>query len=236
MSTSRSCARPTGTRAKLARTSWSSLRDEAFRFCDLAARIADWAFTADATRVLVPSVGLCVHPWLFAHHSLAVVATDISRTALETLKWPERLPKMYGRQAKDRWDLHEAALYGGDHPHRFELVPNLDDPATASQLRERINFAQCDWADLPVEDASVDVIFATNALPRDDEERTRRVFAEWARVIRPRGLVFTAMHNARGATATAYFESLGWMRVSALRGEAAPNTDKPLFEEYLSSG
>ncbi len=39
-------------RSKLARTSWSSLRDEAYRFCHLATKVAEQAVSAKASRVL----------------------------------------------------------------------------------------------------------------------------------------------------------------------------------------
>jgi ubiquinone/menaquinone biosynthesis C-methylase UbiE len=73
-------------------------------------------------------------------------------------------------------------------------------------------------------------------LPRDGNERRQRVLDEWVRVIRPGGLIFCAMHNPNGATATPYFENLGWQRIDALRGERTRTTDKPMFQEYLSSG
>jgi ubiquinone/menaquinone biosynthesis C-methylase UbiE len=62
----------------------------------------------------------------------------------------------------------------------------------------------------------------------------RRVLSEWARVIRPRGLVFLVMHNDRYPPASSFFETLGWKRVDALAGE--PLGETTAFQEYLSSG
>jgi SAM-dependent methyltransferase len=172
-------------RQKLERTSWSQLRDAAYRFSSLAIRIADWAVRANAKRVLVPSNGLCVDPWLFADRGLTVIATDISSTALETVRHPERLPQMYGREAKARWEIGESAMYGGSHPASFEGMPNLADPDVVAALGARLEWIEADWTAVPIEDESIDVVFATNALPRNEIEERRRVVREWARVVRP---------------------------------------------------
>lgn len=44
------------------------------------------SLTCSLTKVLVPSVGLCVHPWLFADCGMHVIATDIAATALASIQ------------------------------------------------------------------------------------------------------------------------------------------------------
>jgi SAM-dependent methyltransferase len=214
--------------------SFSSLRREVYRFSARAMQVARWSATRAPVRVLIPSVGLCVHPWLFAAASLSVVATDISRTALATLTNPCALPRVYGAKAQERWDIHESAAYGGQHPEGFEPMPDLENERTCAALRPRIEFIEADWADLPLEDASIDVVFATNALPRGDDETRASVLAEWARVARTGGLIFTQMHNDAGPMAGAFFEQLGWQRIDTLTDERRPGVTA--FLEYLSSG
>jgi hypothetical protein len=221
-------------REKLRCTSFSSLRDEVYRFSDQATNIARSAATERSLRVLVPSVGLCVHPWLFAAASLSVVATDVSHTALATLANPSALPRVYGAKAQERWDISQSAAYGGHHPAPFASMPQLEDENTCAALRRRMSFIEADWARLPLEDASVDIVFATNALPRDDDEARGRVLGEWARVVRPGGLVYTQMHNDVGPSASAFFERLGWQPVDSLPEERRPGVTT--FLERISSG
>jgi SAM-dependent methyltransferase len=222
-------------RVKLARMSWHSLRDEVYRFCDLATQIARWTAEQGYSSVLIPSVGLCVHPWLFAHHSLSVIATDISPTALDAVAHPERLPRMYGTAAKERWEVSEAAMwFGGRNPHSFEPMPDLERAETAGALRPRIRFVEADGAALPVGDASVDVLFATNALPREDFDLFERVVREWARVVRPGGFVFSAMHNGMQCDLERFSERLGWRPVDALKGE--PAGEATGFQQSFSGG
>jgi SAM-dependent methyltransferase len=222
-------------RAKLEKTSWSSLRAEAYRFCNLASRIATWAEGIEPKRVLIPSVGLCVHPWFFAERGFSVVATDLSSTALEALSHPERLPLLYGVPAHARWEIHESAMWGGASPETFAGMPALEDPEVAARLRSRIEIVASDWAAVPLPAASVDVVFATNALPRGDPRAREAVLAEWSRVIRPNGLVFVAMHNdGEPYAGRTFFQSRGWRRVDALGGERV--SDAIMYQDYLSSG
>lgn len=222
-------------RAKLLRTTWSSLRSEVFRFCDLASAIASWCVASRATSVLIPSVGICVHPWVFAEHGLSVIATDIATTALDTVRHPERLSQVYGLTAKRRWEISENAAYGGEFPHGFDSMPEIDRAHVADRLRERITFVEADWVALPLPEKSIDVVFATNALPRENADLRRRALEEWARVIRPGGLVFSAMHNAFDRDTEALFESRGWHRIDALGGETSP-ARKNVYQDYRSSG
>jgi ubiquinone/menaquinone biosynthesis C-methylase UbiE len=89
---------------------------------------------------------------------------------------------------------------------------------------------------LPIDDHSVDVIFATNALPREDPTLRERALAEWLRVLRPTGFIFCAMHNPYGATAGKYLEAQGCKPIDALGGQPAPASNTPTFQEWLSSG
>src|SRR5262249_39844052 len=50
----------------LEHAAWESLRQRVFRFSDLAESFADRCVECKLATVLIPSVGLCVHPWLFA--------------------------------------------------------------------------------------------------------------------------------------------------------------------------
>lgn len=225
-------------RQKLARASWGALRAEAYRFCHLATRVAEWACEAGAARVLVPSVGLCAVPWLFAARGLAVTVTEISPTALGTVRHPDRLPLLYGAGAKVRWDIREAAIYGGSNPERFEGMPDLANAATVAELGRRIEWLEADWQALPIEADGIDVVFATNALPRGAAIERRRVTQEWARVVRPGGLVFCTMHNPPRETAGPTLSALGWEEIDALgdRASARVRTTARRYQDHSTSG
>jgi hypothetical protein len=84
-------------RQLLRRATWGSLRRMVFRFSNLAESFAVPCVEFGMSQVLIPSVGLCVHPWLFADHGLSVVATDAAASALAVLSEPERWPRLYSR-------------------------------------------------------------------------------------------------------------------------------------------
>lgn len=216
----------------LARTSWTGLRAAAYRFCDLATATLE-ATRGRATRVLVPSVGICVHPWLFADRGMSVVATDVSPAALEALRYPERRPRLYGGAAKKRWGISRRSLHGGAAPEHFRGMPELERPEVLDALRPRVTLLEADWAALPLADASVDLIFATNALPRGEPALLARVVTEWARVVRPDGVVLSAMHRA-GESVREVLEARGFRAIDLLGGE--PIGSGGVFQEWHTSG
>jgi SAM-dependent methyltransferase len=215
----------------LARSSFSSLRGNIYRYGNWASATAEHCVRAEATRVLIPSVGICVHPWLFAERGLSVIATDNAPTALATVESPERLPMLYGRAAKRRWDIDTVALYGGLHFESFVTMPEIERPEVADPLRQRIEFVRADWASLPLPDGSVDVVFATNALPRGDDELRVRVLEEWVRVIRPGGLLFCAQHNDR----ISHLPVIEFLQRRGFFGQPGPPGAR-MFQLYYSSG
>jgi hypothetical protein len=91
----------------LARATWALLRGKVFRFSKFADSIAARCVEYQLLRVLIPSVGICVHPWLFADRGLSVVATDAAGSALAALSEPARWPRLFSRAAFERWDISE---------------------------------------------------------------------------------------------------------------------------------
>jgi hypothetical protein len=151
-------------RRLLERASWESLRRMVFRFSNLGEAFAARCVECRASRVLIPSVGLCVHPWLFADLGLSVVATDAARSALAALAEPARWPRLFSRSAFERWDIAESASYASQgNPDRFAGMPALEDQGVRESLRQRLTFTLADWAELPLACGSVDALFATNA-------------------------------------------------------------------------
>ena len=106
------------------------------------------------------------------------------------------------------------------YKQRAEPMPELECEAVVASLRSRIRFCMADWRSIPLPDSSIDVIFATNSIPRDDVAARRAVLREWTRLLRPAGHVFLAMHNGLWPDIGEYFDGLGWRRVNALDGEA----------------
>lgn len=223
-------------REGLARKSWEFLRHEAYRFSNLATAIAAWSHAHGKRSVLVPSVGICVHPWLFANAGLDVTATDVSATAIAAVSAPEVRPLLYGLAAKKRWRISEIATYGGVEHSGFDSMPRLESKSVREVLRDNVRFLEADWTELPLADSSIDVIFSTNALPRNDDPTKRQaVFGEWSRVLRPGGHVFIAMHNGFWPDIGEHFKSLGWRRLDALTGES-PTDGQSSWQEHYSSG
>lgn len=223
-------------RQQLTRVAWRSLRDVVYRFANLAEAFAARCVEARLSRVLIPSVGLCVHPWLFAEHGLSVVATDVAASALAALSEPERLPRLYSRSAYERWDVATAALYATrGNPDHFERMPDLEDPHVRESLRQRITFAVGDWAAVPLADRSVDALFATNALPRESSAEQLRVLWEWIRVVRPGGLAFLALHNFDSQVEPVLREA-GWVERNVMGRERPGQPGATGFQVRYSSG
>lgn len=221
----------------LERATWRSLRGMVFRFSKLAVSFAEQCVECRLSQVLIPSVGLCVHPWLFADHGVSVVATDAAEAALAALAEPNRWPRLYSRAACQRWDIAESASFATQgNPDRFERMPDLEDQGVRDALRQRITFAVRDWADLHLRDASVDAIFATNALPRESSAEQRRVLREWIRVVRPGGLVFIAQHNFFDSDIEPVLRSAGWAETNVFGGERPAQPDATGFHILYSSG
>jgi len=224
-------------RYQLNRAAWDSLRGMVFRFSDLAEGFADRCIECQMTKVLVPSVGLCVHPWLFADCGMHVIATDIAATALASLSEPARWPRLYSQAAFERWDIDACAMYASQgNPHRFTRMPDLQNANIRDSLKQRITFSLADWADLPIENGSVDAIFATNALPRESEGERLRVLREWARVIRPGGIVFIAQHNFVASDVESVLRDAGWVETPIIGGERTEFCGRTGFQVYYSSG
>jgi SAM-dependent methyltransferase len=221
----------------LDRATWESLRGMVFRFSNLAETFAARCGECGASRILIPSVGLCVHPWLFADHGLSVVATDAARTALDVLAEPERWPRLYSRAAFERWDIAESARFATQgNPDHFEWMPDLGDRAVRESLGQRVTFFPSDWGDLPLEARSVDAIFATNALPRESSAERLQVLNEWARVIRPGGLAFIAQHNFVESDVESILFAAGWIEADILGSGRPAQSCVTRFQMYHSSG
>lgn len=224
-------------RRLLDRASWGSLRGMVFRFSKLAESFAGRCVEFRQSRVLIPSVGLCVHPWLFADHGLSVVATDAAESALAVLSEPDRWPRLYSRSASERWDIAESASHATQgNPHHFARMPDLGDRGVRDSLRQRITFAVADWADLPMESGGVDAIFATNAMPRESAAEQARVIREWVRVIRPGGAAFIAQHNFVKSEVESVLHGAGWIDASLMAGERPAQPTTTGFQVYYSSG
>jgi hypothetical protein len=218
-------------RRELERASWRHLRAKAFRFCNHAVELAR-ALHGRAATIAVPSVGLCAHPWIFAEAGLRAIATDISATALAIVAQPERWPRIYGSAAQLRWHIDQTCLHAGVvQPGAFPRMAAIERADVAAELRSRIAFARADWTALPIDAHAVDAMFATNALPRDNEALAR-VAVEWQRVLKLTGHLFLAMHGAGGLDIAATFERLGWTATDAVDAEPTKLTYQP----YFSSG
>jgi hypothetical protein len=214
---------------------WGYLRQMVFRFSSLAEVIAARCVDFGLSRVLIPSVGLCVDPWIFANRGLSVVATETAESALTAVSDPIRWPRLYSPAAKERWDVAASSAYASQgNPDSFEELPDLANDEIVAGLRHRIQFAVADWEALPIEAGSIDAIFATNALPRDSNDEQLRVLKEWIRVVRPGGAAFIAQHNFRESNVEQTLRDAGWMHVDLLNGERRP--PGTVFQMYLSSG
>lgn len=221
----------------LERATWESLRHTVFRFSKLAESFAVRCAEFGLSRILIPSVGLCVHPWLFADRGLFVAATDAAASALSALSEPNRWPRLYSRAAFERWDIAESASYATQgNPDHFARMPNLEDRDVRESLRQRITFAHSDWADLPLRGGSVDAIFATNALPRESSVEQLQVLREWVRVVRPGGLVFIAQHNFFDSDVEPVLRDAGWVKTNVLDGERPDQASATGFQIRYSSG
>lgn len=224
-------------RLLLERATWVSLRGMVFRFSDLAESIAAHCAALRKSTVLIPSVGLCVHPWLFADYGLSVVTTEGAGSALEALSKPENWPKLYSWEAFERWDIAMSALYAThDNPDHFTRMPHLERVEVRESLRERITFVLSDWAHLPLESGSVDAIFATNALPRESDSEIVRVLKEWGRVVKRGGIVFIAQHNFFNPNVESIILEHGWNKANLLGGESPAQSETTAFQVYHSSG
>jgi hypothetical protein len=220
----------------LEQAAWGSLRHMVFQFSNVAASFAARCVECQLSQVLIPSVGLCMHPWLFADHGLSVVATDAAESALAALAEPNRWPRLYSRAAFERWDIAESASFATQgNPDHFERMPDLEDRCVRESLRQRIRFAVNDWANLHLQDGSVDAIFATNALPRESSIEQLRVLREWVRVVRPGGLVFIAQHNFFDSDVEPVLRGAGWVKTNVL--SERPNRPSATgFQIRYSSG
>jgi SAM-dependent methyltransferase len=224
-------------RQLLERAPWNRLRAMVFRFSRLADSFAARCSEFRATRVLIPSVGLSVNPWLFAERGLSVVATDAAGAALAALAEPTRWPRLFSRAAFERWDIAEAASYASQgNPDHFTRMPDLENQHVRDSLRSRIRFALADWADLPCERGSVDAIFATNALPRESAGERAAVLREWGRVVRPGGMVFIAQHNFFDPDLKRVVQDIGWVEANLLGREHSAQPDMTGYQVFLSSG
>jgi hypothetical protein len=224
-------------RMQLERESWSSLWHTVFRFSNLAATLADRCVARGMTTVVVPSVGLCVHPWLFADRGLTVTATDSAGTAVAALSDPGRHPNLYSSAAHERWDIATCASYAMiPHPDHFDGMPALEDDRVRETLRCRITFAVADWGRLPVPADNVDLVFATNAVPRDSESERVAVLEGWVRVLRPGGVVYIAQHHAGDWGIESFFRERGFVEANFLSGEQVPDGPRGSFQIRYSSG
>lgn len=224
-------------RELLALASWESLRRMVFRFSKLAESFSVRCAEFGIERVLIPSVGLCVHPWLFASRQRSVIATDVAASAIDVLSQPEHWPQLYSQAAFERWDIAQSAAFATQrNPWHFSAMPDLGSVTMREALRQRITFATADWANLPLGNGAVDALFATNALPRESTEEQTAVLKEWCRVVRPGGLVFIAMHNWFDSGSESTLTKAGWIQSNLLRGERPGPPGATTFEIYRSSG
>lgn len=184
--------------ALLARASFSTLRQRAYRFARWAQFVAYYALEHRLATILCPGVGLAVDPWVFAAFGGRVVALDRARTPLAALAAPD--PRVYSAAGHDAWDAEQSVVWvNATSPHSCGVrTPDLGDAELRARLAARVCFLQGDQARLPLPDAAVDVVFATNALPRGDDAEREAVYAEWLRVLQPGGLIYASMHNAYG--------------------------------------
>jgi hypothetical protein len=224
-------------RCLLDRAAWRSLREMVFRFSKLAESVAARCSDFQMSSVLIPSVGLCIHPWLFANCGLSVAATDSSGTALAALSEPARWPRMFSRVAYDRWNISKCASHASiPHPDYFTKMPVFEDQRVREELHQRITFARADWASLPLKSGSVDVLFATNAIPRESPRERIGVIREWVRVVRPGGVAFIAQHNPPDWHLGTFFQDHGWVETDVLGGERPIQTNTTGFQIRYSTG
>lgn len=224
-------------RELLGRATGASLRGMVYRFSNLAEAMAGRCARLLVSRVLIPSVGLCVHPWLFADHGLDVIATDAAASALAVLSEPFRHPELFSRAAFERWDIAQSASYASQgNPEQFARMPDLQNRAVRMSLGRRITFELADRTHLPLEDGSIDAIFATNALPRDSALERRRVLEEWGRAVRAGGIVFIAQHNFSGSDVEPIMRDAGWVEADILGGERPARSGATAFQIRYSSG
>ena len=225
-------------RVLLERESWSSLRDRAFRFSDLASRLAARCVARRMKCVLVPSVGICVHPWLFASRALNVAATDSAGVALAALSKPGLGPNLYSTAAYERWDISECATFAMmPHPGHFDGMPALEDDRVREVLRQRIVFLTAEWVRLPVASPTVDLVFATNAVPRSSDVEREAVLGEWVRVLRPGGVVFIVQHNpGADRRAESFLSERGLSEIDFLEGDEPREGARGAFQVLYSSG
>jgi SAM-dependent methyltransferase len=200
--------------------------------------LADRCLACRMTTVLIPSVGICVHPWLFASRGLTVTATDSAGTAVAALSEPGRHPNLYSSAAYERWDVSGCAAYALiPHPNHFDGMPALEDDRVREPLRQRISFVVADWARLPVPSGTVDLVFATNAIPRESDAERVAVLEEWVRVLRPGGFAFIAQHHA-GADwgVESFFLERGFGKRDFLSGADPTKRVRGEFQIRYSSG
>jgi hypothetical protein len=225
-------------RVLLEQESWEFLRDRVFRFSGLAAALADRCRDGGMSTVLVPSVGLCVHPWLFGHRGLSAMATDIVDTPLAVLSRPELHPNLYSSAAYERWDISECVSYAMiPHWEHFDGMPALEDDRVRALLQRRITFAVADWARLPVQSGTTDLVFAANAVPRGSQLEREAVLEEWIRILRPGGFVYIAQHHpGLDWDIESFFRARYFVEVDFLGGEALPDGIRGGFQTRYSSG
>jgi hypothetical protein len=225
-------------RVQLERESWESLQHMVFRFSNLAATLADLCLARGMATVLVPSVGICVHPWLFASRGLTVTATDVAGTALAALSEPGCHPNLYSSAAYERWDTSTCASFAMiPHPDHFDGMPALEDDCVREALRHRIAFVVADWARLPVPAGTIDLVFATNAIPRDSGAERVAVLEEWVRVLRPGGVAYIAQHHAGGDWGVeSFFRERGFVEGDFFGGEQPHEGVRGGFQIRYSSG
>lgn len=223
----------------LERVAWRDLHHDVFRYAAWAERVARYAARHGLRRALCPSVGLNVDPWLLAAAGLHVVAFDAALPAVRAVAHPGRLPQAYSATAHEAWEVYMTCAYDrGVNPHTFGGLPDLGRPDVVAELAPRVLCAQADWARVPLADASVDLVHGCNALPREDEAARAAVLAEWARVLRPGGLVMGRVHNAYGIVeeARAFFARRGLREVDLREPDAPPPGPIGAFHIHGSSG
>jgi ubiquinone/menaquinone biosynthesis C-methylase UbiE len=115
-------------------------------------------------------------------------------------------------------------------------MPDLENPLVSDVLRQRITFTRADWAELPLENGSVDAIFATNVLPRESVAEQVKVLKEWVRITRPGGIVFIAQHNFFDSPVESVLQDAGWVQTNFLREQCPAQPLMTGFQVQYSSG
>ncbi|MHC5080577.1 MAG: hypothetical protein ACYTHN_16325 [Planctomycetota bacterium] len=229
---------------------WSMLRSGVFRFAHEAERVADWASVRRLKSVFCPAVGLCIDPWLFAHLGFHVWACDTAPIAIEVLSRPDLHPQIYGSEAREQWDVDKASSYaGGVNPDAFETMLFLEEKEFVEERGERITFNTEDRRGDFIDVGSIDVIFACNALPREEVSEATRpalvaLLESWVRCLNPEGLLFIHVHNAYDVWSEAreYLLTRGLRETSVLPHPGADLKDgsgkgtSPHFQIIGSSG